>query len=106
MAFSRYTVTASLLLVSLLLLHLAEAQEKISINGANEPAHAPSSQTIDCGVACEGRCKMSKRLRLCQRACGSCCAKCKCVPPGTYGNLEFCPCYANLTTRKQVRKCP
>ncbi|OAY57542.1 snakin-2 [Manihot esculenta] len=106
MAFSRYAVNASLLLVSLLFLHLAEAQETISINGAIAPAPSPSTHSIDCGVACEGRCKMSKRPRLCKRACGSCCAKCNCVPPGTYGNLEFCPCYANLTTRQQLRKCP
>ncbi|VVA09880.1 PREDICTED: gibberellin-regulated [Prunus dulcis] len=60
----------------------------------------------DCGVACEGRCKLSSRPRLCKRACGSCCDKCSCVPPGTAGNYEACPCYASLTTRNQTRKCP
>ncbi|KAJ8771153.1 hypothetical protein K2173_023478 [Erythroxylum novogranatense] len=98
------TFVASLFLFSLLLLHLVEAQEQI-INMDGAPRPAPQS-AIDCGVACGGRCRLSKRPNLCQRACGSCCARCKCVPPGTYGNLEFCPCYANLTTRKQVRKCP
>ncbi|XVF62184.1 hypothetical protein PTKIN_Ptkin08bG0196700 [Pterospermum kingtungense] len=62
--------------------------------------------SYDCGVACQGRCKLSKRPNLCKRACGSCCSKCNCVPPGTAGNREQCPCYANLTTPKKVHKCP
>ncbi|RZC23449.1 Snakin-2, partial [Glycine soja] len=65
-----------------------------------------ASTWVDCGVACEGRCKLSSRPSLCKRACGSCCAVWKCVAPGTYVNLDSCPCYANLTTRNQVPKCP
>ncbi|KDP46750.1 hypothetical protein JCGZ_06538 [Jatropha curcas] len=116
MAFSRYTVTVSLLLVSLTLLRLSEALHnydlQISLNEALAPSPAPapvasgSKLSIDCGEACKGRCKLSKRPNLCKRSCGSCCAKCNCVPPGTYGNLEFCPCYASLTTRNHTRKCP
>ncbi|KAK7376086.1 hypothetical protein VNO78_34938 [Psophocarpus tetragonolobus] len=64
------------------------------------------SSSYDCGVACEGRCKLSSRPRLCKRACGSCCEVCKCVPSGTYGNIDTCPCYANLTTRNHIPKCP
>ncbi|TKY55892.1 Snakin-2 protein [Spatholobus suberectus] len=104
MAFSRTLTFSSLLLLSVILLHLAEAHQTISIYGT--PAPTPLPHTIDCGVACEGRCKLSSRPRLCKRACGSCCAVCKCVPPGTYGNLDSCPCYANLTTRNQIHKCP
>ncbi|KAL3820146.1 hypothetical protein ACJIZ3_006051 [Penstemon smallii] len=39
-------------------------------------------------------------------ACGTCCARCNCVPPGTYGNFETCPCYASLTTHGGRKKCP
>ncbi|KAB2051538.1 hypothetical protein ES319_A12G061400v1 [Gossypium barbadense] len=97
-------MAASLVLFSLLLLHFTQAEELMSIDGA--PSPSPQAQPIDCGVACEGRCRLSKRPNLCKRSCGSCCHRCKCVPPGTSGNYEACPCYANLTTRKNVRKCP
>ncbi|KAL2937231.1 Gibberellin-regulated protein 11 [Bienertia sinuspersici] len=52
------------------------------------------------------RCSTTKRPNLCKRACGSCCSKCNCVPPGTYGNYEACPCYGNLTTHDNKHKCP
>ncbi|XP_057417746.1 snakin-2-like [Lotus japonicus] len=102
MAFSR-TFTATSLLLSLVLLHMAEAHQTMSY-GATTPTPLP--QPIDCGVACEGRCKLSSRPRLCKRACGSCCAVCKCVPPGTAGNHDSCPCYAKLTTHNNIPKCP
>ncbi|CAB4290004.1 unnamed protein product [Prunus armeniaca] len=35
-----------------------------------------------------------------------CCAKCLCVPPGTYGNKQFCPCYNNWKTKRGGPKCP
>lgn len=89
-------MAASLVLFSLLLLHFTQAEELMSIDGA--PSPSPQAQPIDCGVACEGRCRLSKRPNLCKRSCGSCCHRCKCVPPGTSGNYEACPCYANLTT--------
>ena len=38
--------------------------------------------------------------------CSKCCAKCLCVPPGTYGNKETCPCYNNWKTKKGGPKCP
>ncbi|XVF62185.1 hypothetical protein PTKIN_Ptkin08bG0196700 [Pterospermum kingtungense] len=97
-------MVASLVLASILLFHLTQADELMSFDGA--PSPSPQAPTIDCGVACQGRCKLSKRPNLCKRACGSCCSKCNCVPPGTAGNREQCPCYANLTTPKKVHKCP
>ncbi|XWS29199.1 hypothetical protein CRYUN_Cryun24cG0008100 [Craigia yunnanensis] len=103
MALSR-NIATSLVLFSLLLFHLTQAEELMSFCGA--PSPSPQAQTIDCGEACQGRCKLSKRLNLCKRACGSCCAKCNCVPPGTAGSHEYCPCYANLTTRNKICKCP
>ncbi|KAJ0100367.1 hypothetical protein Patl1_22020 [Pistacia atlantica] len=33
--------------------------------------------------------------------------RCKCVPPGTYGNRELCgKCYTDMTTRNNKPKCP
>ncbi|XXG74967.1 hypothetical protein AAC387_Pa07g3566 [Persea americana] len=63
-------------------------------------------QQIDCGASCSARCRLSSRPRLCKRACGTCCARCNCVPSGTAGNLDECPCYANMTTHGNKRKCP
>ncbi|CAN1184745.1 Gibberellin-regulated protein 9 [Linum perenne] len=110
MAFSKTTSVAALVLIvlSLVLLqhHVAEADEFDFLElatGVGSPAPQPP---IDCGAACGERCKETKRPNLCKRACGSCCAKCGCVPPGTSGNHNVCPCYANLTTRNQVHKCP
>jgi len=40
-------------------------------------------------------CRLSPRQRLCHRACGTCCRRCNCVPPGTAGNQEKCPCYTS-----------
>ncbi|KAL6220686.1 hypothetical protein ACLB2K_008442 [Fragaria x ananassa] len=99
------TLTASLVL-SFLLLLLAEADHQTIMDINHGAAPSPLPPVLDCGVACAGRCKLSSRPRLCKRACGSCCSKCNCVPPGTAGNLEACPCYANLTTHNQTRKCP
>ncbi|XP_074304460.1 snakin-2-like [Silene latifolia] len=66
----------------------------------------PASGKVECGLACIARCCKSGRPNLCQRACGSCCGKCNCVPPGTSGNYHVCPCYASLTTRDNKPKCP
>ncbi|KAK2660718.1 hypothetical protein Ddye_007251 [Dipteronia dyeriana] len=57
---------------------------------------------LDCDAACGARCELSSRPRLCKRACGTCCARCDCVPPGTSGNYDACPCYANMTTHGVV----
>ncbi|KVI07785.1 gibberellin-regulated protein 1-like [Cynara cardunculus var. scolymus] len=61
---------------------------------------------INCGAACKARCRLSSRPNLCHRACGTCCARCSCVPPGTSGNQKVCPCYYNMTTHGGKRKCP
>ncbi|KAK3043022.1 hypothetical protein RJ639_002590 [Escallonia herrerae] len=46
---------------------------------------------MDCGAACTARCQLSSRQKLCKRACGTYCARCNCVPPGTSGNHELVP---------------
>ncbi|CAL5369090.1 unnamed protein product [Camellia sinensis] len=107
MAFSR-AFTASVLFLSFLLLHLAYANQLMGMmSGAESPVpEAPTTPPIDCGEACKVRCGLSSRPNLCNRACGSCCAECDCVPPGTSGNYDSCPCYFRLTTRNKIRKCP
>ncbi|KAL8172105.1 hypothetical protein V2J09_023909 [Rumex salicifolius] len=65
-----------------------------------------SGGNIDCGEACGERCKLSSRKKICLRGCGTCCERCHCVPPGTSGHADVCPCYANMTTHGGKRKCP
>ncbi|EPS63762.1 hypothetical protein M569_11025 [Genlisea aurea] len=93
---AKFVVTASFLLL-LLLLSAAAAEAQLPTN---------ATQTMDCGGACSERCRLAGRQNLCKRACGTCCLRCNCVPPGTSGNYQFCPCYAALTTRDKQRKCP
>ncbi|KAE9460787.1 hypothetical protein C3L33_07297, partial [Rhododendron williamsianum] len=61
-------------------------------------------QPRDCDPACRYRCsKASDPGTLpigCLLRCFSCCGKCLCVPSGTSGNKEECPCYNNWTFKK------
>ncbi|OMO77521.1 Gibberellin regulated protein [Corchorus capsularis] len=64
-------------------------------------------QEIDCGELCKVRCSLNSRPNRCKRACGTCCVRCKCVPPGTSGNRELCgTCYTGMTTHGNSTKCP
>ncbi|XVE57081.1 hypothetical protein DITRI_Ditri04bG0063400 [Diplodiscus trichospermus] len=64
-------------------------------------------QEIDCGGLCKQRCSLHSRPNRCNRACGTCCLRCKCVPPGTSGNREACgTCYTGMTTHGNTTKCP
>ncbi|KAJ9677648.1 hypothetical protein PVL29_022566 [Vitis rotundifolia] len=64
-------------------------------------------QDIDCGGLCKDRCSLHSRPNVCARACGTCCVRCKCVPPGTSGNRELCgKCYTDMTTHGNKTKCP
>ncbi|KAL6318813.1 hypothetical protein AAG906_001286 [Vitis piasezkii] len=60
-----------------------------------------------CGGLCKDRCSLHSRPNVCVRACGTCCVRCKCVPPGTSGNRELCgKCYTDMTTHGNKTKCP
>ncbi|KAF3796565.1 Gibberellin-regulated protein 14 [Nymphaea thermarum] len=60
-----------------------------------------------CPGLCEGRCRLHSRPNHCKRVCNTCCYRCKCVPPGTYGNREMCgKCYTDMTTHGGRPKCP
>ncbi|KAF4373060.1 hypothetical protein CsatB_008394 [Cannabis sativa] len=102
MALSKVLIIS--LLFSLLVLNIVEADDTTAIGDVAEGSLKKKS--IDCGGSCAARCRLSSRPRLCKRACGTCCQRCNCVPPGTAGNLEVCPCYANMTTHGGRRKCP
>ncbi|KAI3861439.1 hypothetical protein MKW98_000391 [Papaver atlanticum] len=88
------------LVLSLLLLNLVE------VFAADQMATGRSLKGIDCGAACKVRCSLSSRPNLCKRACGTCCARCSCVPSGTSGNHDECACYAAQTTHGGKKKCP
>ncbi|KAM5565119.1 gibberellin-regulated protein 11-like [Rosa sericea] len=90
------------LLVSFLILQLVSSAFQVTI----PPVGSPISPKIDCDGACNVRCGLSSRPDLCKRACGTCCARCGCVSPGTSGHYEVCPCYGNMTTHGGRRKCP
>jgi len=70
------------------------------------PKGAPAPP-VDCKAGCGERCKLHGRPNVCLRACGTCCAKCKCVPPGHSGNREVCgSCYTDWKTHNNQTKCP
>ncbi|GMH03266.1 hypothetical protein Nepgr_005105 [Nepenthes gracilis] len=101
MAISHRSLMASILL-SLLLLQLVGADETASGYGTR----TATGEKIDCGAACIARCRLASRQNMCLRACGTCCARCNCVPPGTSGNEDVCPCYNTMTTHGGRHKCP
>nr|QOJ53931.1 snakin [Panax notoginseng] len=104
MAISKALIAA--LFLSLFVRHdLVQATETNQVT-SNSVSYTTPKKKMDCGGACDARCILSSRPRLCKRACGTCCARCNCVPPGTSGNLESCACYANMTTQNNKRKCP
>ncbi|KAK4350441.1 hypothetical protein RND71_029754 [Anisodus tanguticus] len=71
------------------------------------PAPAPHPSQLDCGGLCKYRCSLHSRPNVCNRACRTCCVRCKCVPPGTFGNREMCgKCYTEMTTHANKTKCP
>ncbi|CAA3011486.1 protein RSI-1-like [Olea europaea var. sylvestris] len=60
----------------------------------------------DCNSRCNYRCSATSHKKPCMFFCQKCCAKCLCVPPGTYGNKQTCPCYNNWKTKEGGPKCP
>ncbi|KAK4752727.1 hypothetical protein SAY87_021525 [Trapa incisa] len=71
------------------------------------PLLPPVRSKEDCIQQCDRRCALHSRKRVCLRACMTCCDRCKCVPPGTFGNREMCgKCYTDMTTHGNRTKCP
>ncbi|XP_057547766.1 protein GAST1-like [Amaranthus tricolor] len=65
-----------------------------------------SLEPQECGERCEYRCSNTQYRKPCLFFCNKCCAKCLCVPAGTYGNKQSCPCYNNWKTKRGGPKCP
>ncbi|KAI8016905.1 Protein RSI-1 [Camellia lanceoleosa] len=88
--------TLLLLLVSLLLL----------ITFSNVVEGYNRLRPADCRPRCTYRCSATSHKKPCMFFCLKCCSKCLCVPPGTYGNKQTCPCYNNWKTKQGGPKCP
>nr|DAD32124.1 TPA_asm: hypothetical protein HUJ06_010975 [Nelumbo nucifera] len=67
---------------------------------------ALSSVAEFCRPKCRRRCSATSHKSACMWFCLMCCSKCKCVPPGTYGKKNACPCYSNMKTKEGKPKCP
>ncbi|OVA11265.1 Gibberellin regulated protein [Macleaya cordata] len=81
--------------------------EKINQQGVVRGVNRKLMEEIDCDGLCGVRCSLHSRPNVCMRACGTCCVRCKCVPPGTSGNREVCgTCYTDMTTHGNKTKCP
>ncbi|KAF5198468.1 Gibberellin-regulated family protein [Thalictrum thalictroides] len=92
-----------LTLLMVLLFCIAETEAIVVRTGI---ASRPIGQA-ECDKLCAVRCSLHSRPNVCTRACGTCCMKCKCVPPGTSGNRGKCGyCYANMKTHGNKLKCP
>ncbi|KAM3306270.1 peamaclein [Capsicum chacoense] len=59
-----------------------------------------------CDSKCNFRCSKAGRKDRCLKYCGICCADCNCVPSGTFGNKDECPCYRDKKNSKGGPKCP
>ncbi|CAM0955783.1 unnamed protein product [Alopecurus aequalis] len=65
-----------------------------------------SLQPQECAGRCAYRCSATAYRKQCLFFCRKCCAACLCVPPGTYGNKQSCPCYDDWKTKRGGPKCP
>ncbi|KAK2454304.1 gibberellin-regulated protein [Trifolium repens] len=77
-------------------------QPNLPMNGSTEGSLQPE----ECGPRCAYRYSNTQYKKPCLFFCQKCCAKCLCVPRGTYGNKEACPCYNNWKTKRGGPKCP
>ncbi|XP_039136670.1 protein GAST1-like [Dioscorea cayenensis subsp. rotundata] len=104
-----------LLIFTILSMHGTQAGHSL------EPTPAPTAQPVshhmygvtqgslqpeECSGRCTERCSATQYKKPCMFFCQKCCAKCLCVPPGTYGNKQSCPCYNNWKTKRGGPKCP
>ncbi|KAM0940943.1 putative gibberellin regulated protein [Dioscorea sansibarensis] len=63
-------------------------------------------QHVKCSNKCDYRCSKAHHRKACLLYCNICCQKCLCVPSGTYGHKDECPCYNNWKTKGGKPKCP
>ncbi|XP_043812772.1 gibberellin-regulated protein 11 isoform X1 [Manihot esculenta] len=102
----------SLLLVAIFLFCIAQVSSDMEIEEqSTQLVKGPNRRLLpflaDCAGLCQVRCSLHSRPNVCTRACGTCCFRCKCVPPGTSGSRELCgKCYTDMTTHANRTKCP
>ncbi|KAJ4724363.1 Gibberellin regulated protein [Melia azedarach] len=104
------------LFLALMLVSVAENQAASSGTPDFQPQRQGNSQQYgttpgslhpqDCSPKCTHRCSETAYKKPCMFFCQKCCAKCLCVPAGTYGNKQTCPCYNNWKTKRGGPKCP
>ncbi|XP_019199391.1 PREDICTED: protein GAST1-like [Ipomoea nil] len=80
-------------------------QSTTTVQQHKKHRHSGFSQA-ECGDACTYRCSKTAYKKPCMFFCQKCCFKCRCVPPGTYGHKQVCPCYNNWKTKRGGPKCP
>uniref|UniRef100_A0ACD5VN69 Uncharacterized protein n=1 Tax=Avena sativa TaxID=4498 RepID=A0ACD5VN69_AVESA len=103
---SRVAGYLSISLLLLVLLCVAEASGSTDV-GPYRPAGAEGSVPLEeCPAKCEIRCSATSHKKPCNFYCNYCCQRCLCVPSGTVGNKEECPCYNNMKTQEGKPKCP
>ncbi|KAL5565831.1 hypothetical protein UlMin_028995 [Ulmus minor] len=76
---------------------------------SNHPMYGATQGSLrpqECTPRCNNRCSATSHKKPCMFFCQKCCSKCLCVPPGTYGNKQVCPCYNNWKTKQGGPKCP
>ncbi|MCO5597477.1 hypothetical protein L7F22_051555 [Adiantum nelumboides] len=78
------------------MLHLALVVQKAPILRMDPRKEA--LRASQCPGACRYRC--SKTTKKACMFCQKCCAKCLCVPPGTYGNKQVFPCDNDWKTQQ------
>ncbi|KAJ0083386.1 hypothetical protein Patl1_29475 [Pistacia atlantica] len=105
-----------LLCVAFMLVLLAE-NRATTVEGVSSELKAQSNHGMygttpgslhpqECAPKCTYRCSATAYKKPCMFFCQKCCAKCLCVPSGTYGNKQTCPCYNNWKTKRGGPKCP
>ncbi|KAI3856061.1 hypothetical protein MKX03_009602 [Papaver bracteatum] len=104
---------AALLIFALLAISVLESTQVSALGLGSYPYllrkyYGPGTVTpAQCPGRCATRCSKTKhRFDFCNAGCMSCCKSCKCVPPGTTGYREVCPCYDLKKTKKGGPKCP
>ncbi|XP_021761386.1 gibberellin-regulated protein 6-like [Chenopodium quinoa] len=97
---------ANIKAMSLLLAFLVVAM-LVSETFAGTNYYGNNSLTLaQCPGRCKQRCSKARKTEECNFFCNKCCRKCLCVPPGTFGYKELCPCYNNWKTKRGGPKCP
>ncbi|XVE59947.1 hypothetical protein DITRI_Ditri05aG0087400 [Diplodiscus trichospermus] len=108
------TLSNAILCFLLVLVLLGEIQASGPASQKQQGNHANGMYGVtqgslrpqECGPRCTARCSATAYKKPCMFFCQKCCAKCLCVPPGTYGNKQYCPCYNNWKTKRGGPKCP